>query len=165
MDLRDASASKNTNIYLQKTHVSDPGTWGIWATICTHQQHCQENLFWDGDGYGWGGESFTKQIHNFHHPDINIFNLSCKWWFAVLTSLHNLCNNQLQPFHDDKGVNGNGYGPGCITGIWCRVSWAADPLQWEGSMNVGYPPKRRSSWHPRDFPLNKSEGNFKGVRD
>ena len=26
MDLRDASASKNTNIYLQKTHVSDPGT-------------------------------------------------------------------------------------------------------------------------------------------
>ena len=74
-----------------------------------------------------------------HQPDINIFNLSCKWWFAVLTSLHNLCNNQLQPFHDDKGVNGNGYGPGCITGIWCRASWAADPLQWEGSMNVGYP--------------------------
>ena len=97
-----------------------------------------------------------------HQPDINIFNLSCKWWFAVLTSMHNLCNNQLQPFQDDKGVYGNGHGPGCITGIWCRASWAADPLQWEGSMNVGYPPKRRSSWHPRDFPLNKSEGNFKG---
>ena len=78
-----------------------------------------------------------------HQPDINIFNLSCKWWFAVLTSLHNLCNNQLQPFQDDKGVYGNGHGPGCITGIWCRASWAADPLPWKGLMNVGYPPKQR----------------------
>ena len=41
------------------------GARGIWKAVLAHQQHCKENLFWDGDGHGWGGENMFCKSYNF----------------------------------------------------------------------------------------------------
>ena len=51
-----------------------PGTIWIRGTVFAYQQHRQENIFWHGDGHGWGGEGIDLIYL------LNIFELWSQWF-------------------------------------------------------------------------------------